>query len=107
MTLFRRILESLLVFFLRDVARYRFKVIQGNLKSAFHYDSEDQLKKDIDQNYRFLAKIILQTVLHPTPNLLHERMYINRLSEIDTWLGEGKSVIITMGHIGNWEWSGV
>lgn len=89
------------------MARYRFSVIRGNLKSAFQYNSDDHLKKDIDQNYRFLAKIIRQTILHPTPKLLHKRMSINRLSEIDRWLEEGKSVIVTMGHIGNWEWAGV
>ena len=48
-----------------------------------------------------------QTVLHPTPELLHKRMTIKQIAEIDTWLGEGKSIIMTMGHVGNWEWAGV
>jgi KDO2-lipid IV(A) lauroyltransferase len=28
------------------------------------------------------------------------------LAEIDQWLKENKSVVVMMGHIGNWEWTG-
>lgn len=34
-------------------------------------------------------------------------MSIELFPSINNWLREGKSVIVTMGHIGNWEWAGL
>ena len=107
MSLFNRIMDSALVFLLRDVTRYRFNVIRNNLKEAFVYDSESALKEDISGNYRFMAKIIRQVIFKASHKKLDKKLSIKPLPQLDEWLKEGKSVIITMGHIGNWEWAGV
>jgi KDO2-lipid IV(A) lauroyltransferase len=63
------------------------------------------LEKDIASNYLFLAKLIRQVVVKPSRKLLEKRLSMTSKPEIDQWLTAGKSVIVTMGHIGNWEWN--
>jgi Kdo2-lipid IVA lauroyltransferase/acyltransferase len=107
MPLFHKIMEGALVFLLRDVARYRIQVIRNNLESAFVYKSDPTLRSDIDQNYRFLAKILRQVVFKASLRKLDKKLNIKPLPDLDHWLEEGKSVIITMGHVSNWEWAGL
>lgn len=107
MPLIHRIFESALVFLLRDVARYRINVIRDNLASSFIYGSEEELKADVNKNYRFLAKVIRQIIPKPTYKNLSKRLTIKAIPELEQWLGEGKSFIVAMGHVGNWEWSGL
>lgn len=107
MSLFHKLMEGALVFLLRDVARYRIHVIRNNLESAFVYESDTALKSDIKKNYRFLAKIIRQVIFKASLKKLDKRLSIKPLPELEQWLAEGKSVIITMGHVSNWEWAGL
>src|SRR5688572_9272431 len=76
MSLFNRIMDSALVFLLRDVTRYRFNVIRNNLKEAFVYDSESALKEDISGNYRFMAKIIRQVIFKASHKKLDKKLSI-------------------------------
>ncbi len=101
-----RTIDGILFFLLRWAARYRFQVIRDNLSKAFNYSSQKDQIRAVTLFYWFLAKIIRQTIATPSKSLLTKRIDINQLPEIDGWLKEGKSVIIDMGHIGNWEWAG-
>lgn len=99
-------IDGILFFLLRKVARYRFQVIRDNLSNVFNYSGEQELMKATNQYYWFLAKILRQTLVTPSKRLLTRRIEILPLTEIDEWLRQGKSIIINMGHIGNWEWAG-
>jgi Kdo2-lipid IVA lauroyltransferase/acyltransferase len=107
MPLFQRIIEKVLVFILRDVASYRFNVIRNNLKSTFEYKNDRQLRSDIQGNYRFLARVLRQEIGSATRKILGKKLYLKPFDQFDLWLSEGKSVIVTMGHVGNWEWTGL
>jgi len=107
MPLFHKIMEGALVFLLRDVARYRIHVIRNNLQSAFVYESDAELTSDINKNYRFLAKILRQVIFKASLKKLDNKLTIKPLPELDQWLAQGKSVIIAMGHVSNWEWAGL
>lgn len=107
MPLIHRIVESALVFLLRDVARYRFNVIRSNLASSFVYRSQQELRSDVNKNYRFLARVIRQIIPKPSYKYLSKRLTIWTIPELEQWLEEGKSIIVAMGHVGNWEWSGL
>ena len=95
------------MFFLRDVARYRFKVIQRNLSQAFPEFSQKELDKHVAGYYFFLARILRQVISHPSPNLIAKRFFLESQPTVDEWIKEGKSIIVTMGHVGNWEWAGL
>lgn len=107
MPLFHKILEGALVFLLRDVARYRIHVIRNNLQAAFVYKSDAELRSDINRNYHFLAKILRQVIFKASHKKLDKKLKINSLPELHQWMSDGKSVIITMGHVSNWEWAGL
>ncbi len=106
MRLLLKLLDALLAFLLHYVLRYRHDVISDNLRKSFSYASQEELNKDIKENYLFLAKIVRQTLVVPGKRLLQRSMHLSSFPSFDHWLKEGKSVIITFGHIGNWEWTG-
>ena len=102
-----KVLDNVTAFLLRNVVRYRNNVIRKNLQSSFEYTSDADLTSDVKGNYLFLARIIRQVLIKPTPKLLGNRLTFKHLPQVDAWLRDGKSVIITMGHVGNWEWAGM
>jgi len=53
-----------------------------------------------------MAKILRQTIVKPSKALLLRRMHLSPSPELDQWLNTGQSVIVTFGHVGNWEWTG-
>jgi KDO2-lipid IV(A) lauroyltransferase len=107
MPLFLRIIDRVLVVFLREVARYRFNVIRENLMTSFPYGSDRELSVDITGYYFFLAKILRQVISRPSRRLLSKRMTLRTFDHVDKWLNQGQSIVVAMGHIGNWEWAGI
>jgi len=89
------------------MTRYRFKVIRDNLQSSISYSSGEELKTDISLNYRYLARILRQVMIVPDRQLLDKRLTLNTLPAVEEWLTSGKSVVVLMGHVGNWEWAGL
>jgi Kdo2-lipid IVA lauroyltransferase/acyltransferase len=98
--------DTLVAIMLRFVLRYRLSVIKANLKSSFLYPNQRELNKDVRENYFFLAKILRQVLVKPRKRLLERKMHLSPFPSFDHWLQEGKSVIVTFGHTGNWEWTG-
>ncbi len=107
MTFFHRAVDHLIVIILRDVMRYRIKVIRENLTASFDYASASELQSDIHDYYYFLAKLLREIIAKPTKKLLRKRISMATSPEMDQWLKEGKSIVVMSGHIGNWEWSGL
>ncbi len=99
-------LDHILGFLLRCIFRYRLTIVQRNLKDSFLYEHDGRLKRDIYGFYLYLAKIIRQIIVRPTKSLLEKRIRWTPSLLLDEKVMEGKSVIVTLGHIGNWEWTG-
>lgn len=91
---------------LRYLLKYRLKVIRANLKDSFEYTDLKRWEHDVWQNYLYLAKVLRQIIVVPSKRLLERRMHLVHNPALDQWISEGKSVIVTFGHIGNWEWTG-
>jgi KDO2-lipid IV(A) lauroyltransferase len=106
MRFLREMIDTLVAFVLHYVLKYRLKVISKNLSTSFHYVHEKDLRRDIKAFYRYLAKVFRQILVKPGARLLSRRMHLNPCPVLDQWLEEGKSVIVTFGHTGNWEWTG-
>ena len=98
--------DLIVAFILRYVMKYRLKVISANLAGCFVYSDRKGLQNDVWQNYLYLAKILRQIIVVPGKRLLERRMHLIPNPSLDHWLNEGKSVIVTFGHTGNWEWTG-
>ena len=87
---------------------YRQSVVLENLRNSF----PDKKKGEIDvlskAYYRYLCDLILETVktLTMTEQEAREHCLFHRAEWLDKYFNEKRSIILVMGHYGNWEWAG-
>ena len=105
MPLVHRLFDKVLAFILQEVASYRIKVVQTNLRKSFDYPTPGQLRVDVHQYYLHLSRILRENLRKPSLKTLHKKLSMERLPEMEQWLAAGKSVVVVAGHLGNWEWA--
>lgn len=96
------------LYILLRLSGYRRKVVLTNLKKSFPGKSEEEINTIANQYYRYLCDLILETLKTLRMNeeeskkhcALHEQPWLTKFHQ------EGRSIIIVMGHYGNWEWAG-
>ena len=87
---------------------YRKSVVLTNLKNAFP-DRSDKEIKEISQNfYRYLCDLIVESLKTITWNeqQVQSRVTMHGVEMLNELYDRGKSIVIVMGHLGNWEWAG-
>lgn len=89
---------------------YRKSVVLTNLRNSFPEKTEKELKKLSKAYYHYLCDVTLETFKTLT---ISEKSMIKRcsftkesLELLNSFAEQNKSTILTMGHLGNWEWSG-
>lgn len=89
---------------------YRKALVLQNLRNAFPEKSEAELLVIRRKFYRHLCDLFLETFKTLTiskSTMLKHCYFTPEAKKLFTDLaGEGKSVILVMGHQGNWEWAG-
>ena len=97
-------------FILFNIIGYRKKVINTNLRNAFPEKSTNEINLIQKRFCHFLCDLFLETfkTLTISKNEMLKRCTINQqaLDLFNRYEKEGKSVILVMGHQGNWEWGG-
>ncbi len=97
-------------FLLYHVIGYRKQVVYENLKNSFPEKTDAEIRKIRKQFYKYLCDLFLETfkTLTISKEEAKRRCTINpsALEVFERFYREGKSVIIVMGHFGNWEWAG-
>ena len=90
------------------VLGYRKKVVIENLRNSFPEKTESALRKIAKAYYHYLCDLLLETfkTLSFSPEEAVRRCRFKDLSLFRGLHAEGKSIIIVMGHYGNWEWAG-
>lgn len=92
------------------VIGYRRKVVMQNLRNAFPEKTAPELKKLEATFYRYLCDLLLETfkTLTISRNAMLRRCRLAPQAHaiFDAYAQTGQSVIIVMGHFGNWEWAG-
>ena len=106
MPLLFRLLDATIALFLQHVLKYRRAIISTNLQQSFVYATKGELAADVKANYLYMAKLLRQIAVKPSKQLLMKRLHMAPEPLLDHWLKEGRSVIVTFGHVGNWEWTG-
>ncbi len=88
------------------VVGYRRKVVRQNLLNSFPDKSEEEIVKIEKDYYLHLADTLVETIklLHISDEEMKKRMYFSNPEELGRFFDEGKSVVILLGHYGNWEW---
>lgn len=89
---------------------YRKKVVAQNLRNAFPEKTEKEIRTIMRRFYRSFCDVLLETFKTLT---ISEQSAIKRckltpdaLQLFNRYADENKSIIIVMGHLGNWEWAG-
>ncbi|MFK7923160.1 MAG: lysophospholipid acyltransferase family protein [Bacteroidia bacterium] len=87
---------------------YRKKVVFNNLKNSFPEKSDEELKRLQIKFYRYFFDLIVETIktLTISPSSLRKRMIFEDKSVFEKYYQQNQSIIIVMGHFGNWELGG-
>jgi KDO2-lipid IV(A) lauroyltransferase len=98
--------SDILSFLFFRVFRYRVKVVDRNLERCFPEKSKkerDQIKK---KYYSFMVDVMLESFKGYTypANKLQKHLVYDDKSLFEKFYKEGKSMIVALGHQGNWEW---
>lgn len=99
-------LSDLVSFILHKVVKYRVQVVRKNLAMAFPEKSKEELKQIEDEFYGHLCDIFIEAakLSNMSERELNRRIKIEGVEHINSALAQGRSVVLLMGHFGNWEW---
>lgn len=100
------LVSYLLYIIIYRVVGYRRKVVRDNLTQCFPDKSVDELRKIERKFYRFFSDYIVETlkVLHISDAEMKQRMEFVDAEVVDRFTTQGRSVMLLLGHYGNWEW---
>lgn len=102
--------SHLTYFLLYHLTGYRTKVVRQNLRNAFPEKSPQERKTIERKFYRHLADLMAEVIklrsISPERLRQHVRYTENAISLLSQHFQRGESVMIVMGHMGNWEWAG-
>lgn len=90
------------------ISGYRKKVVLTNLRNSFPEKSEKEILQISNRYYRYLCDLILETIKTMTMSAAQarKRCVFHNPKWLDEIYSEQKSIIVLMGHYGNWEWAG-
>ena len=100
------LLSDVLYYAVYYIIRYRRKVVRQNIAMAFPEKDESECRVIERRFFHFLTDYVVETikVLHISDAGMKRRMRFENAGLIDRLTGEGRSVILLLGHYGNWEW---
>ncbi len=98
--------SSFAAWVLRDVVRYRRKIVDDNLRLAFPDAGSEQRKKWAIRFYGYLCDTFAEAakLLSISDKEIDRRLKVSNAEIVDNAISEGHSVILFLGHYGNWEW---
>lgn len=96
------------LYFLLNLSGYRKKVVLNNLRNSFPQKTEKEIQAIRKAYFKYLCDLILETLktLKMSEEEYNEHIKFNRKPWLDNLFEQNKSIIIVMGHYGNWEWAG-
>jgi len=104
------ILSNGMYVFLYHITGYRKKVVITNLKNSFPEKTEEEINAICKQYYSYLCDLFLETfkTLTISKKSMLKHCYFRPEAQklFDRLADENKSVILVLGHLGNWEWAG-
>ncbi len=102
------LLSDLMYLVMYKIAGYRTKVVRTNLENAFPEKSAQEIQQIQDEFYRYFCDLILETLktLTISSKMVMKRVIFKDMSAFEENYKKNQSVIIVMGHLGNWEMAG-
>lgn len=103
-------LSDFMYFLLYHVLGYRKKVVFSNMRNSFPGKSEAEIEELGKKYYRYLCDLTLETfktlTISKQSMIKHCRFTDEAVATLNNIAAEGKSIILVLGHLGNWEWAG-
>lgn len=94
------------VFLFADVVKYRKKVVVENLTNSFPDKTNKEIQQITKEVYRNIADIFVEVFKTPalSPQQIQKRFSFQNLELIQKLYDNKENIILTAGHINNWEW---
>lgn len=85
--------------------KYRVDLVAGNMSLALPDKTENEISTYVQQFYHNFFDIIFETIklLTISKDEVRKRMTKGNMSSLENYRKEGKSVVLAIGHVGNWE----
>jgi Kdo2-lipid IVA lauroyltransferase/acyltransferase len=101
-------ISDFLCFLLFHVVGYRRKVVEQNLRNSFPQKSEKEILALSKKYYEYLCDLTLEVFkkINMSKEDAVKRCKFHNAELLNRLKSENKSVILLMGHYGNWEWAG-
>lgn len=98
--------SDFLAFLARDIVGYRRKVVRSNIDSSFPELPEKERRRIARKFYNWLADYFMETVKLSGMSRrgIMRRMRFEGIDKVNGAFAEGRSVVLYLGHYGNWEW---
>lgn len=102
------LLSDALFLLLFHIIGYRRKVVRENLRRSFPEKTSIELALIERDFYSWFCDLVLETLktLTMTRATVIERVRVEGEDVLQRYRAQGRSVILVMGHWGNWEWGG-
>lgn len=102
------LLSDFTFFLIYRVFGYRKNVVMANLRNSFPEKSEEELRAIMKRFYVWFCDLTLETLktLTISPETVKERVSFPDAHVFKPFVENKQSVIIVMGHYGNWELAG-
>ena len=101
------ILSKIIRFIVYDIFCYREKVVINNIQNTFIEKSQTEVIKLKNDFYNYFFELIVEIIklLSISNNELDKRFTFSNINVIKQALKKNSSVIVAVGHYGNWEWA--
>ena len=100
------VFSDIAYFIIYYAVRYRRKTVRHNLELVFGPSGHSNIVRIEKKFYRHLCDCIAETVklLHISDEEIDRRAVVTNGEYIDDIIRSGHSVVLLLGHYGNWEW---
>lgn len=100
------LLSDFLSFFLYRILRYRYSVIQSNLRNAFPEKTDSEIESIIKKTYSNLCDVLLEGIKGMTLSLdeITRRYHFKNPKIADAAFQNNQSAVGLVSHYNNWEW---
>lgn len=100
------LLSDLSFYIIYYIVRYRRETVRHNLELVFGTSDRKKLQETEKEFYRHMCDCIAETVklLHISDKEVDRRVEVTNGEYIDGIIRSGHSVVLLLGHYGNWEW---
>lgn len=100
------LLSDFCYYILYYIIKYRRHVVMPNLRNSFPEKTEEELQQIEKKYFKFLCDNILESfkMLTMSRREISRRFKFVNPEVVEHYLQQGRSVLLTGGHYGNWEW---